>query len=121
MHRVMATARKVPENDAVRFALARNRLQILRKLEATLDMPMAILGAVWLYLLVIELVWGLSRFGERITTVIWIVFIVDFMLRLALAPRKFRFIRHNWLTAVSLLLPALRFLRIGRRGDSVDL
>ena len=38
----------------------------------------------------------------------------DFGLRLALAPHKLRYVRHNWLTAISLVLPALRIFRIFR-------
>lgn len=75
---------------------------------------MAILSAIWLYLMVVEFVSGLSRFGERVFTLIWIAFIVDFLLRFAFAPRKLRYLRRNWLTALSLLVPALRIFRIGR-------
>lgn len=96
------------------FALARQRLAMIHKLEDWFETPMAVLSAVWLGLMIVELAWGLNRFGERMTVGIWVLFIIDFMLRLALAPRKLRYLRRNWLTAVSLLLPALRVLRIGR-------
>ncbi len=96
------------------FTIARNRLQILHRLERMLDLPMAILGAVWLYLMVIELVWGISRLGEIATNLIWIAFIFDFLLRFVVAPRKFRYLRKSWLTAIALLLPALRVFRFAR-------
>ena len=46
--------------------------------------------------------------------VVWIIFILDFAIEFTLAPRKLRYLKSNWLTAVSLLVPALRVLRIIR-------
>jgi voltage-gated potassium channel len=42
------------------------------------------------------------------------VFILKFILRLSLAPRKAIYFKTNWITAISLLLPALRVLRFAR-------
>lgn len=75
---------------------------------------MIFLGFVWLILLIVEFVWGLSKELEYISLVIWGIFIVDFLLKLVLAPSKRDFFRRNWLTAVSLVIPALRVLRILR-------
>lgn len=97
-----------------RFALSRNRLQLLRKMNAVLETPMALLGLAWFCLMVVDLIRGLSAVGENITTFIWIVFIADFAIRLTLAPRKLVYIKKNWLTVVALLLPALRVLRFAR-------
>jgi voltage-gated potassium channel len=96
------------------FAIARQRLSLLRQLESWLDIPMALLSAVWLYLIIAELGWELSPFGGRLAIMIWVMFIADFLLRFSLAPGKLRYIRNNWLTAVSLVLPALRVFRILR-------
>ncbi len=46
--------------------------------------------------------------------VIWVIFIADFILRLVIAPRKTRYLKRNWLTALSLLVPALRAFRVVR-------
>lgn len=75
---------------------------------------MILLSVVWLVLMVIELGWNMTPFGGTIATVIWGIFIADFLIRFTLAPRKLRFLRANWLTVVSLLLPALRIFRFGR-------
>ena len=72
---------------------------------------MIILGFVWLALLVLELTRGLNPALEAVVTAIWIIFIVDFGFRLTLAPQKWRYIKHNWLTVISLLVPALRVFR----------
>jgi voltage-gated potassium channel len=72
------------------------------------------LSAFWLALLVVELVWGLSPLLEGVGLLIWGLFVAEFVFRLGLAPARIRFLRANWLTAVSLLTPALRLLRVVR-------
>lgn len=100
--------------SALGFEIARNRLQILHRLERGLETPMAVLGIAWLGLLVLELVRGLSPLGQDLVALIWAAFILDFVLRLSLAPRKWRFLRRNWFTLLALLLPALRLFRFIR-------
>ena len=95
-------------------ATDRQRLQLLTRIEHWLELPMMVLGFAWLALLVIELVRGLSPLLEAVGTVIWILFIADFLLALVLAPNKLAYLRSNWLTALSLLAPALRILRVFR-------
>jgi voltage-gated potassium channel len=95
-------------------AVARERLQILRQVEDWLEVPMIVLGFVWLLLLVVELIRGLGPTLDAVGTTIWVVFVFDFLLRFALAPRKVRYLRSNWLTAISLILPALRVFRVLR-------
>lgn len=86
------------------------RWQALVQLEEWLDKPMVVLSFVWFSLVVLELVWTTSGIFEFLGTAIWIVFIAEFLLRLALAPDKGRFLRNNVITMVALLAPALRFL-----------
>ncbi|MFN2432291.1 MAG: ion transporter [Gemmatimonadota bacterium] len=90
------------------------RRQALEELEDWLERPLVALGVVWLGLLVVELVRGLSPALEVLGTVIWVVFLGDFALRLTLAPDRSRYVRRNWLTALSLVVPALRVLRFAR-------
>lgn len=89
----------------------RERWRALHQLEGWLEKPMMALGVVWLILLVIELTGELGPGLRALGTAIWLVFIVDFALRLLLAPRKLAFLRRNWLAAISLAVPALRFVR----------
>lgn len=91
-----------------------DRLTALAGLEEWLDTPMRVLGFVWLGLLVLELTRGLSPLLTALTTVIWVIFILDFALRLTLAPVKSRYLRQNWLGVLSLLVPALRVFRVAR-------
>ncbi|HET9424601.1 MAG TPA: hypothetical protein VFO55_04445, partial [Gemmatimonadaceae bacterium] len=92
---------------------ARVRWRVLRRLEDRLDLPMALLGVVWLGLLIVELVRGLNPVLAAMSTGIWVVFIAEFALRLFLAPDRWLYIRRSWLTAISLVVPALRIARLG--------
>ncbi len=84
-----------------------------------LDPFMAWLGALFALLVGYELVAeDLSSGTERALWIagwaIWAVFLVEFALKLALAPRRLRFVRRHWLQALGLLLPTLRLLRLAR-------
>jgi voltage-gated potassium channel len=92
--------------------LERERSEVLQQLEDWLETPMVVLGFAWLLLFIIELIWGLNPLLQAVSTTIWIIFILDFLLKVAVAPRKLSYIKSNWLTAFSLMLPALRTFRI---------
>jgi voltage-gated potassium channel len=47
-----------------------------------------------------------------VTVVTWPVFLADYVVRLVLADRRWRFVRENWVDGVAVLLPLLRPLRI---------
>jgi voltage-gated potassium channel len=90
------------------------RKKLLTSIEKLLEGPMIFLGFVWLLLLVIELVWGLNPALEYASLTIWVIFIIDFLVKFILAPGKVDFLKKNWLTAISLIIPALRVFRIFR-------
>jgi voltage-gated potassium channel len=94
--------------------LDRERNELLIRIQNSLEIPMIILGFVWLILLVVELLWELSPMLQIVSTCIWIIFILDFLLKFSLAPRKIVFLKKNILTLVSLAIPALRVFRIAR-------
>ncbi|PMB52776.1 potassium channel protein [Fischerella thermalis CCMEE 5201] len=92
--------------------LEQERSQVLQQLEEWLEIPMLVLAFGWLALFMIELIWGLNSLLEVVSNTIWIIFILDFLLELTLAPRKLSYLKRNWLTVFSLMLPALRIFRI---------
>ncbi|HSM71336.1 MAG TPA: ion transporter [Anaerolineales bacterium] len=94
--------------------LDRERYELLQRLEDLLETPMLILAFVWLALLIGELIWGESPAFEIIGTSIWAIFILNFAVEFILAPRKGAYLRSNWLTVISLLVPALRIFRVFR-------
>jgi voltage-gated potassium channel len=72
---------------------------------------MVLLSLMWLGIVVWELVSGTSALLGTLGTAIWAVFILEFLLRFALAPAKLPFLKSNWLTIVALAVPALRLFR----------
>ena len=94
--------------------LKRERYELLRRVEDWLETPMLVLAFVWLLLLILELVREESALFNALGITLWIVFIVDFAVTLILAPEKVEYLKRNWLTAISLLVPALRVFRIFR-------
>jgi voltage-gated potassium channel len=102
------------DDVALRRLFIEERKSLLQQLEEWLETPLLILGFVWLVLLVIELTGNLSPSLEIVGTVIWIIFILDFAIKLTLAPDKTDYLKANWLTALALIVPALRVFRIFR-------
>lgn len=87
------------------------RWRTLEQLDDWLRTPMLLLSLAWLAIVLIELLRGSSQLLEIFGTAIWIVFLLEFAIRLALAPEKRPFLRRNWLTILSLVVPAFRLLR----------
>ena len=88
------------------------RWRTLCQLQAWLDTPMLLLSLAWLAVVVIQLLNPRDNpLLTGIATALWIVFIVDFAVRFALAPGKRTFLKHNWLTMIALVVPALRAFR----------
>ena len=54
---------------------------------------------------------GVQRVFAAVGTVLWVLFVGEFLLRLWLAPAKARFLKRNWWQVLFLVLAALRFLR----------
>jgi voltage-gated potassium channel len=104
--------RTMGRTEKQRTDLARG--EILETLENWLETPLLILGIVWLILLIVELIWGFSPWLATASDVIWIIFIIDFAIKFILAPKKLEYLKKNWLTAISLAVPALRVFRIFR-------
>ncbi len=94
--------------------IVNERKRLLKSVEKMLDGPMIFLGFVWLVLLVVELVWGINKILEYVAIGIWGIFIIDFLITFSLAPEKLSFLKKNWLTAISLFIPALRVFRVFR-------
>jgi len=106
---------------------AEERWGLLRDLEDWIETPMLVLSFVWLVLVAVELIRGASQMLEVFGTAIWVVFVAEFLVRLALAPEKLPFLRRNLLTMIALVAPAfrllrgLRFLRFARAGRGLRL
>ena len=107
--------RRSPSERSRSNAMASNarRWRTLCHLQAWLDPLMLWLSIAWLVVVVVQLLDpGNNPVLEAIATGLWIVFIVDFVVRFTLAPGKRTFLKRNWLILIALLIPALRVFRI---------
>lgn len=87
------------------------RWAVLHQLEDWLEWPMVVLSFLWLAIVLFELIWGGNRMFTVFGTIIWLIFIADYLLRFALAPRKLVFLRGNLITTIALVVPAVRMVR----------
>ncbi len=84
--------------------------------ERRLDVPMAVLAAVWAVLVAYELVAPDHQRDElgRVGNAIWAVFAVEFGVKLWISGHPLRFLRRRWPSLLFLVLPAFRMLRVIR-------
>lgn len=87
------------------------RWRLIRELESWLEKPMVVLSLAWLCIVIVELTVGDFLLLTILGSLIWAVFILEFVVRFTLAPEKLVFIRRNWLTLIALAVPAVRLLR----------
>lgn len=90
------------------------RWELLRTINDFTSKPLIVLSLIWLVLLILDFTRGLSPLLQYVSNIIWGLFILDFLLQFTIAPSKGLYLRRSWLTAISLLLPALRVFRIFR-------
>lgn len=105
---------QIPDDNAdqIEDEQIRERWELLYTINEFTDKPMIVLAMIWLVLLILDFTSGLSPLLSQLTNVIWIIFILDFLLKFTIAPSKLRFMQQGWLTAISLVIPALRMFRI---------
>lgn len=87
------------------------RSEILSLWDKWFEIPLIILGFCWLVLIIMELSSGLSPLLENLSFTIWIIFILDFIVRFSVAPHKINYLRSQWITVIALIVPAFRILR----------
>ncbi len=116
--------RQPPDGNEKRAIVRDQRWELLDNLQAVLDPLMAGLGLVFLGLLLLDYstVELSEAGGSRLywtLQAIWAIFLVEFAVRLIVAPAKGAFLRSNWLGALSLALPFLRPLRAFRAARAL--
>jgi voltage-gated potassium channel len=90
------------------------RTRLVVQLERALEKPMIALSIAWIAIVVVELTRGESRQLTTLGHTIWAIFVLDLLVKLAVAPRRLPFLKRNWATVLSLVLPAFRLLRVAR-------
>ena len=93
-----------------------SRAELTLKLNRVLDVPMAVTSVLFLVFFIASLVLADGSphqvWLSWAVTGIWVLFAVEFLVRLAIAPVRRDFIRRNWLDLLAVALPALRGLRL---------
>jgi voltage-gated potassium channel len=98
-------------NNEERQAAESERWELLHWLDRMMAGPLVVLSFVWLALLVLEFVVGTDTRLELLFYAIWVVFILEVVVQLVIAPNRRSYLRRNWLKVVALIVPALRALR----------
>jgi len=94
------------------------RERLLQQVSDRLALPIALLALLWVVVIVVELSGilppTLVPYVYDIDIAIWLLFLVEFLAELAIAPHKLEYLRDNWIVAISVLLPFLGVLRLVR-------
>lgn len=94
------------------------RDELREKLDRYLDLPLALASVVVVLLIIIQLTGEVSESWERrlevLSWALWSLFLLEFLIKFALAPVKRQYVRKHWLDVLVVLLPFLRFLRLAR-------
>jgi voltage-gated potassium channel len=93
-----------------------------RRLEHFFSVPMMIIAFLVLPVLAMEYFWKewvLAHFGAKLfldvaSSVIWMAFASEFILMVAVAPKKLRYVLQNWMDLAIVILPVLDFMPLLR-------
>lgn len=94
--------------------LSDERNKLLASIMKVSELPLFVLAIVWLALVIADLTDRSNSLLETVGVVIWVIFIIDFALKLFIASSKLTFLRKNILTIISLIVPAFRLFRVFR-------
>lgn len=101
------------------------RAAALERFERATEVPLLVLALFMLPLLLVPIVIELpSNFERSIVAIdwfIWAVFAFEYVVRLVLSPKRWRFVRRQWPDLLIVVLPFLRPLRIVRSARAFRL
>ena len=94
------------------------RQAMLDRIERMTELPLMILAFAMVPLLAAPLFWDLSPSSEAVAfaldMLIWALFATDLAVKVAVAPRRVKYVREHWLEVMVVLIPFARPLRILR-------
>ena len=101
------------------------REEALDRFERAVELPLLVLALVMLPLLVLPLVLDLpDRVADTFVAAdwfIWAAFAFEYLVRLALSPKRWPFVRREWPDLLIIVLPFLRPLRVVRSARALRL
>lgn len=107
------------EREHKKQVIRGERFELLHHINSLLEPVMVVLGFVFLVLLLMDfgsvplVILGENRLQE-ILQAIWLIFLLDFLMRFLIAPDKLGYLHQNWFGTLSLALPFLRPFRLFR-------
>ncbi len=94
------------------------REELLHRIERITEMPLLIFAFAMIPLLLGPLLWELSAQEEATFLIldyfIWALFAVDLIVKVAISPHRFVYLRRHWLEVLVVVIPFFRPLRILR-------
>ncbi|MFL6243182.1 MAG: potassium channel family protein [Acidimicrobiia bacterium] len=104
---------------------AQRRQDNLERFEGITALPLLVLAVAFIPLLILPLLFELSEPVEdaflALDWLIWAAFAAEFIIRLTLSSKKWRFVRRNWADLLIVVVPFLRPLRILRSARALRL
>ncbi len=92
------------------------REALVARIRDRAQIPLAILALVWVAVIALEVSEALPPtlgvIVRDLDIAIWLIFLGEFLVEFIIAPHKWRYLRTHWITAVSVLVPFLRVVRI---------
>ena len=93
----------------MKIEIDKSNVSWLVNFEKKIQMPMLFLSFIWLCILIAELISSASSALSSFGTILWVLFILYFILRLVMAPSKSVLLKKNWLFILAILVSTLRF------------
>jgi voltage-gated potassium channel len=88
------------------------------RFSTAVDGPMTVLAVLWLPVLVVPLVAhlsaGMTEAFNAVDYTVWAVFVVEYLVKLGLAPNRAHFVRTHIVDLVVIVIPFLRPIRVLR-------
>jgi voltage-gated potassium channel len=81
----------------------------LKSLVRTLETPMLLLSFFWLFVIILELVYGKNSLLLWLGTGMWTLFVLFFLLKLVTTPNRTTYLKRSWLFILAILVSVLRF------------
>lgn len=102
------------DKEKYKQSIKDERWELLNEINSATDKPIFFLAFIWLGIIIIDFTRGLNPLLIWLNYIIWVIFILDFLIELIIAPDKTKFIKSNWITGLSVVLPAFGILRLLR-------
>jgi len=94
------------------------REELLHRIERITEMPLLIFAFAMIPLLLGPMLWELTAQEEATFLIldyfIWALFAVDLIVKVAISPHRFAYLRRHWLEVLVVVIPFFRPLRILR-------